>query len=180
MHEPARLLARDPALARDGDAAVERDRRLVGDERAPERRPGAPRLVLAARLEAVDQLGLDALLAQPRETAARLRVRIERPGDDAGDPGGEHGVDAGRRRPVVGAGLHRHVERRAAGLLARRRERDDLAVAPVRLGRALADDRPSATTTRPDRRLRIRPAVGFRCELQRPLKAHASACTSRR
>ena len=60
VHEPARLLARDPALAGHGDAAVERDRRLVGDERAAERDPRAPGLVLAPRLEAVGELDLDA------------------------------------------------------------------------------------------------------------------------
>ena len=98
MDEPAGLLARDPALAGHGDAAVQRRRRLVGDERAPQRGPGPPGLVLAARLEAVHQLGLDALFAQAREPAARLRIGIERPCDDAANPGGEHGVDAGRRR----------------------------------------------------------------------------------
>ena len=81
---------------------------------------------------------------------------------------------------MVCARLHRHVERGATRPLAGLGERDDLAVAPVRLGRALADDAAVRDDDGPDRRLRIRPAVRFRCELQCPLQAHASACTSRR
>ena len=75
VHEAARCLPRDPALARHGDAPVERHRRLVGDERAAERDPGSPGLVLAPRLEAVHELDLDALLAQALQPTLRLGIR---------------------------------------------------------------------------------------------------------
>ena len=86
VDEPPRLLARHPARAGHGDAAVERDRGLVGDERAAERDPRAPGLVLLPRLEAVVELDLDARRAQPLEPAGGLGVRVERARDDAGDP----------------------------------------------------------------------------------------------
>ena len=78
VHEPPGRLARDPAPAGYGDAPVQRDR-LVRDEGPPEREPGAPGLVLAARLEAVGVHRLDALRAQPVEPAARLGVRSSEP-----------------------------------------------------------------------------------------------------
>ena len=155
----ARCLPRDPALARHGDPPVERHRRLVGDERPAERDPRSPRLVLAPRLEAVGVLDLDAARAEPLEPALRLGVRVERPGDDARDPRREHGVDARRRRAVVGARLHRHEEGRAAGALAGGFERHDLAVTAGLLGRTLADDLAVRDDHRADRRLRIGPAV---------------------
>ena len=72
----ARFLAGHPARAGHRDPAVERDRDLVGDERPSERRPGAPRLVLPPRLEAVVEHGLDAGLAQ--------HARARRPPPDSG------------------------------------------------------------------------------------------------
>src|SRR5204862_1452411 len=69
VHTPPRLLARDPAAAGHGDAAVERDRRLVRHERTGERLPDAPRLVLAPRGEIVEELDLDPGLLQPSEAA---------------------------------------------------------------------------------------------------------------
>ena len=73
---------------------------------------------------------------------------------------------------MVPAGLHRHVERRAAGALAGRLERDDLAVAPAGLGDALADDLVADDDDRADRRLRVRPVLRVRGELERPLETH--------
>ena len=98
VHPPPRLLARHPAPAGNGDAAVERDRRLVGDERPAERLPDAPRLVLPARGEVVEELDLDPGGAQ----GARGRGR-RRPGSDRG-----------RRRPRARRPLRRRRRRRAA------------------------------------------------------------------
>src|SRR5205823_4231400 len=53
VHPTPRLVARHPAPAGNGDAPVEGDRGLVGDERTAERLPDAPRLVLATRGEVV-------------------------------------------------------------------------------------------------------------------------------
>ena len=72
VHDPAALLAGDPAGSGQGDAAVERDRDLVRDEGAPESGPRPPGLVLPPCLEGVDQLGLDAGGAQLLESAAVL------------------------------------------------------------------------------------------------------------
>ena len=81
---------------------------------------------------------------------------------------------------MVRARLERHVQRRAAGPLARRFERDDLGVAPGRLGRALADDLAVAHEHGTDGRLRIRPAARIPRQLERASEAHASSWTSRR
>jgi hypothetical protein len=178
VHETARLLTGDPALVGDGDPTVEGHRRLVGDKRTPIRDPGPPGLVLPPRLEAVGELDLDALLAEMVEPAARFGIRVGRPGDDAGDAGREDRVDARRRRAVVRARLHRHVEGRTAGAPAGRRERDDLTVPAARLGRAFADDLAAADDDRPHRRLRIRAPVGLFGELERPFEAHSTAWTS--
>ena len=172
MHEPAGVLTRDPARAGNGDAAVQRDRGLVGDERAPLRDPGAPGLVLASRLDAVGELDRDAL--RPRAAPGRpgLGVRVARAGDDTRDPGCEHGVDARRRRAVVRAGLHRHVERRAARPLAGGLERHDLSV-PARRPRS----RPRRRSRRPRRRRRRPSAWDRPCPALR-LRARAPAANS--
>ena len=60
VHEPARLVARHPAPAGDGDAPIEGDRNLVRHVRTAERDPRAPRLVLPARAGAFDDVDLDA------------------------------------------------------------------------------------------------------------------------
>ena len=166
-----------------GDAAVERDRRLVGHERAAERDPGAPGLVLAPRLEAVGELDLDAGRARAaRGRRAASGFGSSDPATTRATPAASDRVDARRRRAVVGARLHRHVERRAAGALAGGLERDDLAVpAAVRLGRALADDLAVRDDDGADGRLRIGP-----CRAPRSASSSArsrlmrSACTSRR
>ena len=159
VHEPARLLARDPALAGDGDAAVERDRRLVGDERAPERRPRAPRLVLATRLEAVRQLRLDALLRVSRASPPPAS------GFGSSEPATTRAIPAARTASTQGGVVpwwtHGSIVTKSVAPRARspgRRERDDLAVAALRLGRPLADDLAVRDDDRSDRRLRIRPA----------------------
>ena len=114
--------------AGDRDPSVERHGSLVGDERPPFHDPGTPALVLAPRLEALDELDVDALLPEAVEPARGLGVRIGCPGDDAGDAGRDDRVDARRRRAVVRARLHRHVEGGTAGALAGGCERDDLSV----------------------------------------------------
>ena len=180
VHEPAGLLPGDPARAGNRDAAVQRHRGLVGDERPTLRDPGAPGLVLAPRLDAVGELDLDALGLEPFQAATRLGVRVARAGDDTRDPGCEHGVDARWCGAVVRARLHRHVERRAAGLLAGGLEGDDFSVPTRGLGRALADDLVSGDDDGPDRRLGIGPAARVLGELQGSLQAHVSACTKPR
>ena len=156
------------------------DRRLVDDERAPETLPGAPGLVLPSRLEAVVELDLDPGRAKPLEASGRLRVRVEAAGDDPGDSRGEDRVDARRRAAMVGAGLHRHEERRAAGSVACRSERHDLAVrAAVGLGDALADDVAAGDDDRPDGRVRIAHRPGGVDERERAVETHAAAARIR-
>src|SRR5581483_7401609 len=89
-----------------------------------------------ARVERLDVFDVDPGTTQALGSAGRLRVRVVRAVDDALDAGGEDRVDAGRRRPVVVAGLERHVERRAARPLAGLVEDDALRVPPARLRRA--------------------------------------------
>ena len=163
-----------------GDLAVERDRDLVGDERPAARDQRPPRLVLRARLEAVVELGLDAGLAQPLETAGRLGVRVARAGHDARHARGDRRLRARRRRAPVRARLHRHVERRAARPLARRGERDDLAVPAARLGDALADDLAVRDDDRADRRLRVRAAAARRRPAPVRARGSSHASTTRR
>jgi hypothetical protein len=76
---------------------------------------------------------------------------------------------------VVRTRLHRHVERGAARTLAGLVERDDLAVAAARLGRALADDHAVADDDGADRGLRVGAAVGFGGQLESSGDRHASA-----
>ena len=64
MHHATALLACDPPLAGDSDAAIERRRRLVDHERTALRDPRPPCLVGNARLERVDELHVDALRPQ--------------------------------------------------------------------------------------------------------------------
>ena len=140
-----------------GDAAVERDRDLVGHERAPERHPGAPGLVLAraprsGRRSSTSTPGL----AQPLEPAAGLRVRVERAGDDARDSRLERPRRRTAASAVVRARLERHVERRAARALAGRLERDDLGVAArPRSCQPSPTTSPSGDDDRADDRVRI-------------------------
>jgi hypothetical protein len=83
---------------------------------------------------------------------------------------------------VVRAGLEGHVERRPSGALTRSGQRGDLGVwrSAPRVP-ALADDLPVALHDRADDGMRVvdllPPALR---QLERPLKGHASAWTSRR
>jgi hypothetical protein len=81
---------------------------------------------------------------------------------------------------VVGAGLHRHVERRPTRSLAGGLERDDLAVAAAGLGRALADDGAVPDDHGADRRLRVGAAGRRSGDLERAAEAHASPSTRAR
>src|SRR5581483_1840069 len=175
VHEPPALLAAHPALAGNGEAPVERRCRLVDHERPPLAHPRQPRLVQPARLVGVDQLDVDARLGEPLRPARRLGVRVAGAVHDALDPGGEDRVRARGRRPVVRARLQRHVQRRAPGPLARSLQRDDFAVAPACLGRALAGDLAVRDDDRTDGRLRVGAAAGGARELDRPGERHATA-----
>src|SRR5581483_11638732 len=148
-----------------------------------ERLPGAPRLVLPPRLEAVEQLHLDAGLPQALEAATvHERVRVARADDDARHAGRDDGVGARRRAAVMGAGLEGHVERRPARPLARLLERDRLRVTDgVVLVPALADDLPVADDHGADERMVADLAAAAFRELERALeRAHRSARTSLR
>ena len=179
VHAAAALLAGHPARARDGDASVERDRRLVDDERPPLGDPDAEGLVLDARppLElAARELDLDPGGAEPLEAARRSsRVRVADRRDDRANSGLDERVRARRRSPVVGAGLERDVERRAARPLARRLERGDLRVrAAGPLVPALAHDLAVADEHRADDRIRGRRPASPLGELERPLEPCSS------
>ena len=136
----------------DGDVSVERDRDLVRDERTPERLPRTPRLVLPARLVAVEQLDVDAGSAQLLEPTRCNRIRIERADDDARDARVDHSVDARWRAAMMRARLERHVQRRAARTFTRLRERAHLRVVDRRRTRTSLRRRPRRRRRRPRRR----------------------------
>src|SRR5919108_49336 len=141
VDSPSAFRLGDPALARDRQPAVECHGRLVRHERSFLRDPGAPGLVLRTGLEEIGVFDLDAGRAELGQPAARLRVRVERAGDDAGDPGVEDGLRAWRRRPPAAARLEGDVERGAAGALAGGLDREHLGVRlTLTLVPALADD----------------------------------------
>ena len=171
VHATTALLACHPAGAGHGHAPVEGDGELERHERPPRRDPGAPGLVLRPRLEGVGVLDLDAGCGEqargrrgpPGSGRASRRPLSPRPP--------QHGLRARRRRAVVGAGLHRHVERRAAGALAGRLERDHLGVrAALALVPALADDVAAGDDDRADDRIRPSRAAPALGELDRPLE----------
>src|SRR5262245_27760648 len=176
MDETPAFLARPPALPGDGHPPVQRHRSLERHEWPPEPRPGEPRLVLRAGLPEVDEVDLDAGLAQPGDPVAS---RILRSDHDLRDSRGEDRLDARRRRAMVVARLERHVERRAPRSLPGSRERDHIRVGPApSLMPALADDLTVAGDDRSDDRVRMRrPAPALR-ELDGPLE-HQSALRSR-
>ena len=169
VHETTRLLAGNPASPRHDDAAVERHRHLVRHERAAERLPRAPRLVLDVRGPAVEQLDLDAGLAQPLDPARCLRIRIARADDHARHACGDHRLRARRRATGVIARLERDVQRRASRALSRLRERDCLRV--LRRSRTRTSPRP-----RPRRRGR---APRRRADDPRPCRDRAPRARAR-
>ena len=80
----------------------------------------------------------------------------------------------------MGARLHRHVERRPTGALARGSERHDLAVsATVSLRHALADDGAGSDNDRTDRRIGVGHPRRGPGELERAVEAHAAAAAMR-
>ena len=88
------------------------------------------RLVLPARGKVVEELDLDPRAAEALEAATvDERVRIARADDDARDSGGDDGVGAWRRPPVMGARLEGHVKRCAARRVVGLLECDHLGVA---------------------------------------------------
>src|SRR5207237_9024093 len=78
VHEPPALLSADPAPPGQRDAAVERDRHLVGHEGPLPDHPGPPRLVQHARVEPVDELDVDTCIAETFFAACRFRIRVAR------------------------------------------------------------------------------------------------------
>src|SRR4051812_29033743 len=181
VHEPPALLAGDPAPVRDGDAAVEGRRGLVGDEGAAEPRPGQPALDQRPRLEALLDLHVDPGRPEPLGPAARVLARIRGADDDPCDPGREDRVDAGRRAAVVRAGLQRDVERRAARLLPRRLERPNLGVRLAGpLVPALADDLVAVGDDRTDDGVRVRREAAALGQLERPVEQGHRSCSSSR
>src|SRR5206468_9715252 len=98
-----------------------------------ERRPRPPRLVLAARGDALEHLDLDARGPQPLDPARSDRIRITGADHHAADAGSDHCVGARRRATVMIARLERHVERRASRTAAGLRERAHLGMGNVLL-----------------------------------------------
>src|SRR2546427_1755014 len=183
MHEPARLLPRHPARSGNGDPPVERGRDFVGHERALPRHPRAPGLVLAPRLERVGELDLDPGLTEPLGATGHLRIGIEGADHDSTDAGGHDGVDAGRRRSALRAGLERHVERATARAVPGGAKRVDFG---VRLTSALvppfADDRSGPRDDdRTDDRVRMGRAAAVLRQLDRAVEVvHNAAARMRR
>ena len=180
MDPAPRLFARHPRATGNRDAPVERDRSLVGDERAATGLPDAPRLVLPAGGEVVEELDVDPRGAKALEPAAIYdRVRVVRPDDHPRHSRRDDGVGAGRRAPVVRARLERHVEdgaaRRVPGLL----ERDDLGVADALvLVPPLPDDLAVPHDHRADDWVVSGLAAATLGELERPLEVvHARSRT---
>src|SRR5262249_2121977 len=174
------LLARDPAPARDGDSLVERDRDLVGDERAAEGLPHAPGLVLPARGEIVQELDLDSRSAKAFQPApVHKRIGVAGAGDDACDPCFHDGVDARRRAAVVGAWLERDVESRAARGVSGLLERNHLGMADsLVLVPALPHDVAIAYDDSADERVVAGLTASAPGELERPLEVpHARSWT---
>ncbi len=145
VHTPPALLAGHPARSGHRDAAVERDRGLVDDERTSFRHPDAEALILRprppfelpARKVHLDPGGAEALEAR----AVGLGIGVTDGRDDPAHTRLDERVRAGRRAAVVGAGLERDEERRAARARACRLQRDDLGVRAARpLVPALPDD----------------------------------------
>ena len=171
VDEPARVLAGDPARSRHADAAVERDRHLVRDERSPGRDPRPPLLDLLTTSEAelsVGELDVDAVLPKPVEAATVIRMWIELSGDDTRHPGRQERIDARRRRPVMRAGLERDVDRRAACVRSRRLQCDDLGVrAAPALVPAFADDLAAGDDHRADDGVRVGRPPAVLGELER-------------
>src|SRR5205085_12666726 len=105
VHEPPALLSADPAPPGQRDAAVERDRHLVGHEGPLPGYPGPPRLVQHARVEPVDELDVDTCIAETFFAACRFRIRVARAEDDAFQSRSEDRFRARRSGAVVRAGL---------------------------------------------------------------------------
>ena len=159
VHEPARLLAGDPARRRNGHAPVERDGGLVGDERAAAARPRCARPRSGAAPRAVGELDLDAL----GRAAAPGRRRP--PG--SGRPGRRRRVRRRPRgrRPRTGASCRgarrapssRRASRRAPARRPRRARRSPRGGPPPRSPPRRRPRRPRRGPRR--RRVRIRPAA---------------------
>jgi hypothetical protein len=182
VHAEPRLLARDPPSAGDDCAAVHRDRKLQRHVRPAESDPRAPGLVLAARLRKVEELDLDAGRPQALRAPSGCGARVVARGDHARDARLDDALDARRRAALMRAGLHRHVERRAARCVSGRVERDHFRMPsacrlahpfPQRLA-ARRDDH------RPDGRVRIPAPRRRRDQREGPLDAHAAAAAAAR
>jgi hypothetical protein len=179
VHPTARLLARHPGATGNGDAPVERHRRLVRHERTVQGLPHAPRLVLPARSKIVEDLDLESRRADPLDAAAvDDRVGVAGTYDDPRDPRADDGVCAGRRAPVVRARLERDVEDRAVRRLSCRFERDHFGVADsVVLVPALPHDLTVADDEGADQGMVAGLTASALGELERALEvAHERSC----
>ena len=132
----ARFLGRDPSrfTACGCDPAIERCGELGRDKGKSGGDVLDVRLVqpLCVSL-AESHLHSDACGAKRLDAPARdLRVWVEHGNNDPARRGGDQGVDAGRRAPVVGAGLEGHVDVRAAGILTGEAQGHDLGVGTAR------------------------------------------------
>ena len=127
-------------------------------------------------------LDLDTGSAQAhRARRAASGFGIERARDDLRDSGGEHRLRARRRRAVMRARLHRHVERRALCAVTGSVERDHLRVRPaLALVPTLAHHFAVTNDDRADDRIRIGGAAASLRELERAFETHANSSSSRR
>ena len=117
MHLRPGARAGDPAAfpGRGRDAPVEARRELERQGRAPAEDAGQETAVhLGRRVREAARLDRDPAGAEDRDAApVDPRVRIAKRNHHARHPGGHQGFGAGRRPAVMGAGLQRHIGRRA-------------------------------------------------------------------
>ena len=162
-----------------GDAAVDA-RRDLGHHEGP---AGAAMMQVGRQLThralgADADRDLDPGGTQPREPGAgHPWIRILERRDDTRDAGADQRVDAGRRAPVVRAGLEGDIGRGAARAVAGPGQRAGLGVGPARrLGRAQPDDLSVAEQRAPDPRIGRGATAGGRacgqCLLHRLVVAH--------
>ena len=179
VDELAGRLAGDPlrVAGAGGGAAVERQRRLEDDERAPGAGVLAEGLVeepRRGRLGAVGPLDLDAAVAEDAgPAAARLRARVVGGDDDAGEPGGEDRVGAGR---LAARGARRARASRTSSLRPgpRRARARPRSRRPRRAGRRAGRGSPRRSS-RPAGSTITAPTSGFGLTRPRPRSASSSA-----
>ena len=183
VHAATALLPGHPAGLRNHDAPVQRNGRLVGDERAAggdpvrqasfcrrARRPGS----------AVQELDVHPSSRRPAKPwPSVFGLGSGAPTTTRATPAATIASTQGGVRAVVGAGLERDVERRASRSLARGLERDELGVRASRpLVPPLAYDLVTGNHHGSDDGIRVRRASSGAAPAQRALNGFGKAFTS--